>query len=43
MSGRDITSIKTFGLLKASGYKPRTVKQELRNNTIKSIGEGEDI
>ncbi len=33
----DITSIKTFGALKASGYKSRGVKEELRANLIKQL------
>jgi len=32
-------SIKTLGELKKSGYKPKTVKEELRNNLIRSIQE----
>lgn len=32
-------TIKTLGELKQSGYKARTVKEELRNNLIKSIQE----
>ena len=34
------TSIKTFGELKASGYAPKTIKEELRNNLIQQLREG---
>lgn len=33
--------IKTLGELKASGYKPRSVKEELRENLIKQLRAGE--
>lgn len=33
----DITKIKTLGELKASGYKPRSIKTEIRNNLIKKL------
>ncbi len=32
-----LTSIKTFGELKKSGYKSRSIKDELRNNLITSL------
>ncbi len=34
--------IKTFAALKASGYKPKTVKEEVRDNLIRSIKENQD-
>ncbi|MCB0296256.1 MAG: magnesium chelatase, partial [Calditrichaeota bacterium] len=34
MHNFDHTGIKTLGDLKASGYKPRSIKQELRENLI---------
>ncbi|MGN6603875.1 MAG: magnesium chelatase [Ginsengibacter sp.] len=36
-----ITDIKTLGQLKESNYKPRSVKEELRENLIKKIGKKE--
>lgn len=36
-SNNNITEIKTLGDLKASGYRSRTVKQELRENLIKQL------
>ena len=33
----DITKIKTFGELKASGYRSRAVKEELRENLITQL------
>ena len=30
----DITNIRTLGALKASGYRPKSIKEELRNNLI---------
>lgn len=31
--------IKTLGELKASGYQPKTIKEEIRDNLIKALGE----
>jgi len=39
----DHTKIKTLGDLKATGYRPRSVKQELRDNLIKSIKSKENV
>lgn len=39
----DLTSIRTFGELKASGYRPRTVKDELRANLIAKLRAGEAV
>ncbi len=36
-------AIRTVGELKASGYTPRTVKEELRANLIRSLQEGPDV
>ena len=34
------TSISTFGELKASGYQPKSIKSELRDNLISNIQAG---
>ncbi|CAM3703854.1 sigma 54-interacting transcriptional regulator [Sphingobacterium prati] len=39
----DYTKITTFGALKASGYKPKTIKEELRQNLIAKISKGETV
>ncbi|WP_293955104.1 MULTISPECIES: sigma 54-interacting transcriptional regulator [unclassified Sphingobacterium] len=39
----DYTKIKTFGALKTSGYKPKTIKEELRQNLITKIRAGESV
>ncbi|MEZ4980718.1 MAG: hypothetical protein R2769_03855 [Saprospiraceae bacterium] len=36
-------TIKTLGELKKSGYKSRSVKEELRENLIKKIQSGEKV
>ena len=33
----DSKKIKTLGQLKKSGYQPRSVKEEIRNNLVTSI------
>ena len=33
----------TLGELRASGWRPRTVKQELRSNLLARLGEGEAV
>lgn len=38
-----IPKIKTLGELKQSGYKPQTIKQELRKNLIDAIKKGKDV
>ena len=40
---QNLTKIKTFGALKASGYKPRSVKDELRSNLIQKLKAKENI
>src|SRR5688500_15792942 len=34
-----MTNLKTLGELKKAGYKPRTIKEELRSNLIKKLRE----
>ncbi|WP_018477164.1 sigma 54-interacting transcriptional regulator [Pontibacter roseus] len=48
MNYRDIPSenllkIKTLGQLRAAGYEPQTVKQELRHNLIKKLQQKEEV
>ena len=38
----NLTSIKTLGDLKQSGYKPKSIKDELRNNLIKFLKENKN-
>ena len=38
---KDITSIKTLGELKTTGYQPRAIKDELRNNLLDKLNKGE--
>src|SRR5678816_1266532 len=37
----EIKNIKTLGDLKKSGYKPRSIKEELRQNLIAKLNKGE--
>ncbi len=37
----DIKKIKTLGELKASGYKTRSIKDEIRSNLIAKMKEGD--
>lgn len=39
----DINSIKTLGDLKNSGYKPRPIKTELRENLVKALRKGQNV
>jgi len=39
----DIKKIKTLGELKAAGYKPKRIKDEVRNNLINKIGKSEPV
>jgi len=39
----DIHKIKTLGQLQASGYQPKSIKQELRDNLVKALRNNEDI
>ncbi len=36
----DYKNISTFGELKKSGYKTRSIKQELRDNLISALRQG---
>ncbi|MCC9135635.1 sigma 54-interacting transcriptional regulator [Pontibacter silvestris] len=38
-----LLQIKTLGQLKAAGYEPKTVKQELRDNLIEKLRNKEDV
>src|SRR5688572_23215310 len=38
-----MTNIKTLGELKKSGYKPRSIKEELRENLIKKLKKKENV
>ena len=39
----DIKKIKTLGDLKKSGYKPKSIKEEMRDNLILKIKNGENV
>lgn len=39
----ELTAIKTLGELKASGYKSKSLKNELRDNLIKALREGKKV
>ncbi|TDS12369.1 magnesium chelatase [Sphingobacterium paludis] len=39
----DYQTIKTFGELKAAGYTPKSVKEELRQNLVEKIRQGETV
>ncbi len=39
----DYTTIKTFGELKAAGYKSLSIKEELRQNLIAKISQGQTV
>ncbi|PCE66405.1 magnesium chelatase [Sediminicola luteus] len=43
MNNKDISQIKTLGALKESGYKPRSIKEELRGNLIDHIQKGKSV
>lgn len=40
---RDYSNIKTLGELKRTGYKPKSIKQELRSNLINRLSSGQDV
>ena len=42
-SNKQVTAISTLGELKKSGYKPVSVKEELRRNLVKKIKSGEPV
>ncbi len=37
MANNNILTIKTFGQLKATGYQPKSIKEEIRQNLIKKL------
>ncbi|WP_128544474.1 magnesium chelatase [Larkinella soli] len=43
LKSKELLKIKTLGELKAAGYRPRTIKQELRENLIEKIREKEVV
>src|SRR5271166_5574647 len=43
MTKEQLLKIKTFGELKASGYKSKTIKDELRDNLINKLQKKEQI
>ena len=43
LSADQLQKITTLGALKKSGYQPRSVKTELRDNLIKKLQSGEDV
>lgn len=43
LTGHQLLQIKTLGQLKASGYQPKSIKEELRDNLIKKIKAKENV
>jgi magnesium chelatase subunit I len=43
LAGKDLLKIKTLGELRAAGYQPRSIKEELRQNLIKKISAKENV
>lgn len=43
LSGNQKQSIKTLGALRQSGYEPKSIKDELRDNLIQSIADNVDV
>lgn len=43
LSSKDLLKIKTLGELKASGYRPASIKEELRKNLIQKIQQKEQV
>lgn len=43
LSSKQKQSIRTLGELKATGYRPKTIKQELRDNLIQKIRRKEEV
>lgn len=39
----DITKIKTLGALKHSGYQSKSIKEEIRQNLVKKLAQGEQV
>ncbi len=40
---KNLTQIRTFGELKAAGYKSKSIKLELRDNLIKALKSGDEV
>ncbi len=43
LTGKELTQIKTLGQLKAAGYQPKSIKEELRDNLILKIKRKENV
>lgn len=43
LSKEQLLKIETLGLLKASGYQPKSIKDELRDNLISKLQNGEQV
>lgn len=43
LTGHQLLQIKTLGQLKASGYQPKSIKEELRDNLIQKIKAKENV
>lgn len=43
LTPKELTQIKTLGQLKAAGYEPKSIKEELRDNLILKIKRKEDV
>lgn len=43
LTGKELSQIKTLGQLKASGYQPKSIKEELRDNLILKIKRKENV
>ena len=43
LTPQELTQIKTLGQLKAAGYQPKSIKEELRDNLILKIKRKENV
>ena len=43
LTGAQLLQIKTLGQLKAAGYLPKSIKEELRDNLILKIKQQENV
>ena len=43
LKGEQLLQIKTLGQLKAAGYNPKSIKEELRTNLIEKIKAKENV
>ncbi|WP_297336675.1 magnesium chelatase [Algoriphagus sp.] len=43
LSGKELKQIRTLGQLKAAGYQPKSIKEELRDNLIAKIKQKENV